>query len=402
MSQKLASTRRSSHSSSRRSSRHQSTNTSRQKHTSTTSGKRSRPADGATTRDDRLWPRDKRYLAVRFLDGSSDERQLVESLVVNHYHAIAMRIRFRFLKFSDATSPSDIRITFTTSGCSSSYLGRDNEKIAKNSHTMKLNMNQTSRSKVQADVLHEFGHALGLIHEPKHPGCKLNFNRTALKNRYGYDDKFINKNYGVGSVIGARTTRYDIYSIMHYPVEQGDTVSLVTRIPLNTVLSDGDKQLLMSLYPDDPEPKPKPKPRVSVPVTVVRPKTTSTTSATTTLIETPRPKTKKQSQPVYLSGSGNSVVEGGYIVISGSGNVVINGDSEVVMSGSGNVILNGNGTVRKSGCGCLIVNGDCVLEASGSGTVRVRGSGTAKVFGSGSVRFLGKCSGTVSGSGTLK
>jgi hypothetical protein len=74
-----------------------------------------------------------------------------------------MYIRFRFLK-SSSTSLADIRIILTNSDCSSSYVGRFNETGSAKEPTMTLQTKQ-SCDKVQADGLHEFGHALGLIHE---------------------------------------------------------------------------------------------------------------------------------------------------------------------------------------------------------------------------------------------
>ncbi|KAI2613380.1 hypothetical protein GGR54DRAFT_650970 [Hypoxylon sp. NC1633] len=162
-----------------------------------------------------------------------------------------MRIKFIFLKSGD-TGPSDIRITFVYEGGSESCLGRRSEEIAANMGTMKINMN-SSIVKIQADVLHEFGHALGLIHEHQHPECKLKFDRLELMRKYS--ENFIDQNYGRDRFIGTTATPYDVQSIMHYPVQWGDTIDRATYIPLSTVLSDGDRKILMSLYPIDSERK---------------------------------------------------------------------------------------------------------------------------------------------------
>ncbi|OTB13289.1 hypothetical protein K445DRAFT_13967 [Daldinia sp. EC12] len=332
-------------------------------------------ADGTAVRDERLWPRDKHHLNVRFLDGEPEDKQLVENVVVKYYHTIPMSIRFRFLRSNDTRS-SDIRITFVRSGSSSSCVGRWSEEVAMNKPTMELNINHNDASKKQADILHEFGHALGLEHEHTHPDCKIRFNRPVVMEKRNLNDERFNRNYEKSSVIIGRTTPYDVDSIMHYPVEKWETMSLTTDIPLNTVLSRGDRKLLMSLYPIESEPEPK----VPEPVVVARP-------TPTTIVEKPQRKITYKPQPVYISGSGSHTVQGGYVVIRGSGSVTINGDSEVDIRGSGSVLLNGNGIVRKRGSGSLAVNGNCMLEASGSGSVYVRGTGTAKVTGSVSVYF---------------
>ncbi|KAI0838762.1 hypothetical protein F5Y06DRAFT_296368 [Hypoxylon sp. FL0890] len=304
---------------------------------------------GISTSNDRLWPRDKRYLEVRFLNGGFAEKQLVESLIVKHYHVIPMHIRFRFLQYGDTRS-ADIRILFTYRGPSSSFIGRDSETVAADEPTMVLNMNRKSSDKIQAEVLHVFGHALGLIHEQQHADCQLTFNRSDLKKRYGYSDDD-NRNY-------------DIYSIMHFPALMGETMSFNTHIPLNTVLSEGDRQLLMSLYPARPE-----------------------HGLRSSLFEPVHPP-PVQRQTVYLSESEDKVVRGSSIVIHGSGNVVINGASDVVISGSGKVILHINGAVRKNGSEPLFVNNNRASETSGSGDVYANGSGTANLFGSGSGSFF--------------
>ncbi|KAI1651114.1 uncharacterized protein F4817DRAFT_325186 [Daldinia loculata] len=162
---------------------------------------------------------------------------------------------------------------------------------------------------------------LGLEHEQKNPNCKLEFNRSALK-RDGYNDDSIDRDYGKSRVIGNRTTPYDIHSIMHYPVKKGHTVNGNTEIGLNTVLSQGDRQFLMELYPADPEPKykhkhkhkDKPKSKLSEPVLVTEP-------TTTTVVKRPRHRTKEQPPPVRLQLV-NEVVEGVHVGIGSTARYV--------------------------------------------------------------------------------
>jgi hypothetical protein len=170
-----------------------------------------------------------------------------------------MHIRFEFLN-KDSLGPSDIRIIFTTE--SSSRIGRGACRYPRET-TMQLNMYprlqspEDRRLKRQADILHEFGHALGMVHEHTHPDCKANLNYRVLQARNGWDAQKVQVNYCKPDPLRARSTPYDRKSIMHYPIMRGDTQTGTTFVPLNTVLSEGDKKFLMSIYPIESTPKPK-------------------------------------------------------------------------------------------------------------------------------------------------
>lgn len=328
--------------------------------------------DGVPAAEDRHWPPHKSELKASFLTGTTKQHQLVRNLIEKHYHAIPMRIRFKFV---DSWHSFDIRVTFSNSGTSKSYVGTDALKHGSNEATMTHQMNQ-SELKVQADVLHEFGHVLGLLHEHKHQDFHPRWNLEHIRRNYDYDNEAnMRRQYEkTGSVIG-EPTAYDLKSIMHYPVEIGDTMSRKTRISLNKVLSDGDRRTLMKLYPiqDAPNPRPIPKPK-----TVLRPRPIERITTGTE---------PKKRTPLYISGSGDNTVQegcvvvngsentvikgGGYVNMSGSEDLLIKGYSEVDVTGSSHVKLIGNGTVRKSGSGNLVVIGDCDVKANGSGTVRV-------------------------------
>ncbi|KAH7236678.1 hypothetical protein BKA59DRAFT_487305 [Fusarium tricinctum] len=209
-------------------------------------------ADGVAV-NNLLWPANKHRLKVRFLDGGSWHRETVEQCVKTHYHAVKMRIRFKFLKMG-IPGPSDIRITFGE--WSSSYIGRDAENYP-GEPTMWLNLyrhdttisKQYRRLKRQADILHEFGHALGMDHEQKHPDYKVNWNYRVLQARHGWDAAKVRRAYDKHDTGRLRSAPYDRDSIMHYPVLEGDTLYRVQEVPINSVLSEGDKRFLAAIYP---------------------------------------------------------------------------------------------------------------------------------------------------------
>lgn len=203
----------------------------------------------------RLWPKDKHSLTVCFLNGHSSDKEKVKSLIEEHYNTLRMRIRFVFPEDNDPRT-SDIRVSFIPHGVSSSCIGTDAESHRSES-TMTLNMHHNDqrsaeerRNHRQSDVLHEFGHALGMEHEHAHPDCPIQWNYRVVQGRRGWDAQQVRRNYR--KLDKASTTKlnaYDPKSIMHYPVELGDAQDRTLEISMNTELSDGDKEFLMWIYP---------------------------------------------------------------------------------------------------------------------------------------------------------
>ncbi|RYY64850.1 MAG: hypothetical protein EOO13_17980, partial [Chitinophagaceae bacterium] len=101
-------------------------------------------------------------------------------------------------------------------------------------------------------TLHEFGHAIGLLHEHSSPISGINWDKEKLYKEYAkmgwtrddVDQQVFytyNKSYTNG-------TKYDNKSIMHYPIMPGETVDNYV-IDWNLVLSPGDIDIIKALYP---------------------------------------------------------------------------------------------------------------------------------------------------------
>ncbi|KAI1199528.1 hypothetical protein F5X97DRAFT_322258 [Nemania serpens] len=333
------------------------------------------------------WPHDKHRLKVYFMNGSDYEKQLVESLVTKHYNSIPMRLRFEFPS-PGSKSSSDIRVLFTTE--SKAYYGRDAQKHP-GEPTLWLNRNpgfnrpDDNRAKLQADILHEFGHALSLKHEQKHPGCNIQWNYPVIKQNSGWDDHKARRAYAKSTSTADNyrwdNKPYDRKSIMHYSVRRGETQSGLLQIPMNTVLSDGDRTMLSRLYPP-PVVIPKPSTKLLVaPEKEHRKKKESTRR----LDLVPDPKTPK-TRKTRIGDNKSASVEGGYVVVSDNASVTVKGGGTVVASDNANVV----------------VYGDSIVRASDNASVWVRGSGSAAVKDNASVRFSGKGSGKVSDNGSLQ
>jgi hypothetical protein len=120
-----------------------------------------------------------RTLRIRFLDGSEklQERVIAAALLWTE-HA---NIRFGFGVAKDA----EIRISFQADARSWSALGTDalvEEWYPKYQPTMSFGWlrDGTKDEEVSRVVLHEFGHALGCIHEHSSPGSTLKWKEEAV------------------------------------------------------------------------------------------------------------------------------------------------------------------------------------------------------------------------------
>ncbi|KAK8094792.1 hypothetical protein PG997_001477 [Apiospora hydei] len=204
-------------------------------------------------KQDQRWPSSQRHLAVRFLNGTTEQKQLVKTVVKEDYNTIPMHIRFTFLR-SHSTSGSDIRVKFTNSGRSWSLTGTTNREEEPHVATMALNLNGEKEEGKVGTILHEFGHALGLRHEHQHPDSGLVFNRRFL--RQEWTDEYIQSQWLPYGIDKRRTEPYDRYSVMHYQIDKEETKNLRKSIKRNNCLSAGDKARLMAMYLEK-EAKPK-------------------------------------------------------------------------------------------------------------------------------------------------
>jgi hypothetical protein len=104
-------------------------------------------------------------------------------------------------------------------------------------------------------VLHEFGHALGLVHEHQTPAGGIRWNRDAVirdlsgpPNRWDIptiEHNVLNR-YSEPEV--TQYTQFDPKSIMLYAFPSHWTLDNMT-FPSNTVLSDTDKSFIAGQYP---------------------------------------------------------------------------------------------------------------------------------------------------------
>ncbi|MFL6237073.1 MAG: peptidase [Thermoanaerobaculia bacterium] len=191
-----------------------------------------------------------RTLHARFLAGDPVVQAKVKRHAVEWCDYASLGI-----VFDDSPNP-EIRISFGNSG-SWSYIGTDNLSIAPDKPTMNYGWLKpdTPDGEYSRVVLHEFGHALGCIHEHQHPGANIPWDREAAYRYYqrtnGWDRAKVDLNvFQRYDQSQTQFSQFDRNSIMEYPVDESLTLGNFS-IGWNRELSDTDKTFIASSYPKD-------------------------------------------------------------------------------------------------------------------------------------------------------
>jgi hypothetical protein len=193
-------------------------------------------------------------LKVRFLDGEPAVQATVEEIA--HKWSEHANIKFDFGTNPDA----EIRITFTGRG-SWSFVGKDALSIPKDEPTMNYGWLTPSMSDEECEgvVLHEFGHALGCVHEHQHPEHGIPWNKPAVYRYFAGPPNFWSKTkvdrnlFQAYSVDQTQFSSFDPQSIMIYPIPK-ELTDGVFEVGWNNKLSDMDKAFIGTVYPFEVKP----------------------------------------------------------------------------------------------------------------------------------------------------
>lgn len=195
------------------------------------------------------WWTPGQVLRIRFLDTEKTIRDKIREYAEEW-------IQYAHLQFQFVDSgTSEIRISTVPDGRSWSHVGRDALRIVQSQPTMNFGWLSTTTSKTEFRqvVLHEFGHALGAVHEHQLPTANIPWDEPKVyeyyKKNYGWDTDYVDANifakYNTNQVNGSE---YDPHSIMHYAVPNEITIGNF-EIKWRTELSNRDKALVAARYP---------------------------------------------------------------------------------------------------------------------------------------------------------
>jgi hypothetical protein len=197
----------------------------------------------------KLWENGRR-LRIKFLDGRSDVQAKVMA-IAKEWENIA-NLRMDFVN----SGASEIRISFAEQGFSWSTVGTDALTIPSSEPTMNYGWLEpnTSLREYQRVVRHEFGHALGMIHEHQNPAAlgQIPWDKPKVYAYYaqqGWSRADVDSNiFDVYSEDSTNHSAFDATSIMEYAIPDSLTVGSYA-IGWNTDFSQTDIDFMKRQYP---------------------------------------------------------------------------------------------------------------------------------------------------------
>ncbi len=203
-----------------------------------------------------MWPKTGRRLRVSFLDGDPAVQARIPTYA--EVWTTYANITFDFGSDPDA----EIRISFQDPG-SWSWIGTQGLSIAKNEPTMNFGWltPTTGDDEYSRVVTHEFGHAMGCIHEHQNPVAGIPWNKPAVYGYYegppnNWSKQEVDTNlFERYSTTLTQFSSFDPASIMEYPIPTQFTNGQLV-IGMNKELSAMDKSFIAGQYPLAPPSEP--------------------------------------------------------------------------------------------------------------------------------------------------
>ncbi|KAH9995883.1 hypothetical protein BJV74DRAFT_298723 [Russula compacta] len=192
------------------------------------------------------WP-EGHTITVCFLTGSPYLQRKVMDIAQEWTHHA--NIKFHLVQGRNA----EIRIKFTGSGGPSySWIGTDNSSVPSNQETMGLGIvDSTNEHDLRATVLHEFGHALGCVHEHMQPNFRFKWRDQVVIDAHKgrWTEKMVRENilnrYTHQQV---QASSFDPDSVMIYYISPQWTEERFGT-HRSSKLSHKDKEFISKMYP---------------------------------------------------------------------------------------------------------------------------------------------------------
>ena len=189
-------------------------------------------------------------IRIGFLDGKKREQQ--------HVMAVAREwTKYANLNFADAAVlESDVRVSFKTQG-EWSMMGTQCLSASKNEPTTSLGgLDLNNEDQSRYEILHVFGHVLGLIHEHQTPTADLDFDWDRAYRHYAAPPNYWSKEMVDQNLrpveeadVAYANKPFDPHSVMLYPFPGEIMISGRPVERGGSTLSQGDIALIRKIYP---------------------------------------------------------------------------------------------------------------------------------------------------------
>lgn len=199
----------------------------------------------------KLWE-NGRTLRIKFLDGDAGVQGRVAA-IAQEWQALA-NLKLEFV----TSGTTQIRISFAEKDFSWSTVGTDALTVSQSQATMNYGWLEpdTDTREYQRVVRHEFGHALGMIHEHQNPAAegKIPWDKPKVYAYYAAQNwTKADVDFNIFQVYGEDTTNHSAFdrtSIMEYAVPDSLTIGSYA-IGWNTEFSSTDREFMRRQYPNN-------------------------------------------------------------------------------------------------------------------------------------------------------
>jgi hypothetical protein len=193
-------------------------------------------------------------IRIKFLNGSSFLQEKFKKYASEWIMYANLK-----LEYVSIDQYAEIRVSFDWKGDHTSWsnFGSYSSPYYKNQNEPSINFgnftDKTSEAHFSRVILHEFGHALGLVHEHQSPASGINWNKPVIYEHYRQQSNLSESDVDYSLFMKYRSdetnyTNFDPLSIMIYSIHYTWTTDGFS-VRENRELSQTDKQFISTMYP---------------------------------------------------------------------------------------------------------------------------------------------------------